>query len=117
MMTTFTNRNSTLPADCLQPANNSPSKMLVETSRVDSTQMIKAIERGMLQVRRSSERYEVLVGPDVVMSFPDQPCVLMTGRNEVRVLAKHRLPVVIQAKTTRDADLIARTLRHRFFAC
>lgn len=117
MLTTFNNQNSPLPAGCLPAADNSPSKIPVETSTVDSTQIVKAIERGVLHVRRSSERYEVLVGPDVVMSFPDQPCVFMTGRNEVRVLANHRLPVVIQAKSTRDADLIARTLRHRFFAC
>nr|UXE45594.1 hypothetical protein Hi04_10k_c5016_00003 [uncultured bacterium] len=118
MMTTFTHQNPTPSADCLQTANDSPSNKPVETSKVvDATQIVKAIEKGRLQVRRRDQRYEVLLGPDVVMSFPDQPLVYMTHRNEVRVVAKHRLPVLIQAKSPRDADVIARTLRHRFFAC
>lgn len=116
MMTTFANHKFT-PSTNHQTVSESPSKTPVEPTNVDSTQIVTAIERGMLQVRRSSERYEVLVGPDVVMSFPDQPCVFTTGRNEVRVLTTQRSPVVIQAKSTRDADLIARTLRHSFFAC
>lgn len=116
-MTTFANQKSTVSVNRLQMASDSPSKVPVETSKVDSTQIVRAIERGILEVRRRAERYEVLVGPDAVMSFPDRPYVCLTGRNEVKVLANHRSPVIIQAKSTRDADLIARTLRHRFFAC
>lgn len=117
MTTTFASQTSTPSADRHNTANDYPPSRPVEAPKLDATQIIHAIERGVLQVRRNHDRYEVLVGPDVVMSFSERPCVCMPRRNEVRVLSNHRSPVIIEANSTRDADLIARTLRHRIVGC